>query len=450
MKISLIGLGRTGLCTAACLAAKGHDVIGVDSNPALLAGLHKRRCPVNDSGLAELLQATWDKLRFTADHAEAVEQSDITMLAVPTPSQADGRFGNEHILTALEQISPAIKAKTRFHIITVASTVMPGSCGKVFRPLLEKLTGKQCGVGFGLVYNPEVSAPGPLLTNFLQPDMVLIGASDPLSAETLREAYVSALESTPYYSCTTLINAEIAKLGLSCFMSLKVSFVNELTALCEGLPGANIDAVSMALAAEPGIGPKCMTGGLGFGGPSFSRDNKALQALGKETGYATRLSPAAVAVNKAIPSRLLGILRKKILAGRPVALFGVAYKQHTDNIKNSQGVLLARLLIEAGYPVRIHDPLAQNEAARELGTAAEFYDSPYDAARGAGGIVLLTNWPQFSSYDWNRLEEIADDDAVLLDSWRILQGKRFLRMHHIALGAGARDEHHNLGKEYAA
>jgi UDPglucose 6-dehydrogenase len=440
MNLSFIGLGKLGLCSAACFAAGGHAVIGLDSNADLLADLRRGSCPIRENGLEELLRSAGSALRYTEDYAEALAGSDVTLIIVPTPSLADGAFSNEHLIRVLEQLGPALKAKKDFHVVDIVSTVMPGSCQRTFIPLLERLSGKVCGRDFGLVYNPEFIALGSVIRDFLRPDLVLIGASDRRSAHAVREAYASIVESDPHYGIMSLINAEIAKLSLNCFVTMKISFANELAALCEHIPGADVDAVSDALGADSRVGRKYLTGGLGFGGTCFPRDNRAFQTAGRGFGYEPLLGPRVVAVNEAVPERIFSRIRERTPPGRAVALFGLSYKQDTHIVEESQALLLAARLLEAGYTLRLHDPLALDEARAARGVKAETSalccPSPYEAAAGAAAIILLADWPCFREYDWERLEQAAAPGALLLDSWRVLRGRAFSRCLYLPLGLG--------------
>jgi UDPglucose 6-dehydrogenase len=436
MNISVIGLGKLGLCTAACLASKGHHVIGVDSNMQLMGRLQAGECPIQETGLPELLQKARGNFEVSMDVTEAVRRSDVTMIIVPTPSGPDGKFSNEYLKVALKVIGAALKSQSRFHVVDVVSTVMPGSCDNEFRPLLEKLSGRVCGRDFGLVYNPEFIALGSVVRDFMRPDMVLIGASDDRSGRMVEQIYLNCCESSPYIATMSLFNAELSKLSLNCFVTTKISFANELAALCENLPGADVDVITNAIGCDSRIGSKYLRGGLGFAGTCFPRDNVAFGVFAKEVGHKARLSSATVAINDSVVERLLGVITSKVPAGEKVALLGMSFKPHTHIVEKSQSIMLAQRLIEAGYAVSVHDPSAMDETAAVLGKSVEYCPNPRECAAEAAAVVLLTSWPEYRTLDWDEIEKSAAPDAILLDSWRELKDRQWTKFEYIGLGLG--------------
>ncbi len=436
MNISVIGLGKLGLCTASYFASKGHHVIGVEKNANFVSQLQARQCPIQETGLENLLEKSWSNLEVTMDQHDGVMRSDVSLIIVPTPSRPDGKFSNEYIERVLRDIGPIIKKKNRFHIVDVVSTVMPGSCDNIFKPLLEQLIGQECGKGFGLVYNPEFIALGSVITNFARPDMVLIGASDEKSGLIVRELYERSCENEPHMAVMTLLNAEITKLSLNCFVTSKISFANELSNICERIPGADVDQITDALGADTRIGRKYLTGGLGFGGTCFPRDNLAFQAFTKEIGYHANLSRATVTVNHSVVEKLYEYIMSNVPRGGKVALFGLAYKQDTHIIEESQSITLSTMLIKSGFKVNVHDPQALEEAKSVLGYAVDYFDDPYRCAEGTDAVILLTHWPQFKQLDWERIERNVHDNALLIDSWRNLKQRKFTRFNYIGLGLG--------------
>lgn len=439
MNISVIGLGKLGLCTAACFAAKGHRVVGVDFNSGHIAKLQAGKCPIPESGLPELLDTARANMVFTTDYTKAVRETDVTLIIVPTPSNPDGAFSNAYLEAVLKELGPELKKKDGFHIIDIVSTVMPGSCDTVFRPLLEGLSGKICGKDFGLVYNPEFIALGSVIRDFLHPDMVLIGASDAYSGKTVRDLYATMVQNSPQYAVMNLINAEIAKLSLNCFVTMKISFANELAALCASTPGADVDTVTTALGADSRIGSKYLKGGLGFGGPCFPRDNRAMQHFAATKGFDLRLSPAVTQVNDDVVDRLFTTITGLVAQPGPVALLGLAYKPGTHIVEESPAVILAHRLAKAGYELRLHDPLAVKLPNQELNELGQLCGSPYQAAEGARIVALMTQWTEYASLDWPRLEQTAGPAPWLMDCWRVARGTLFHRFSYLALGLGTMD-----------
>jgi UDPglucose 6-dehydrogenase len=436
MNVSLVGLGKLGLCSAACFASKGHHVIGVDSNEGHIDALNDGQCPIDETGLAALLETGRSHLEFTADYDRAVRGTDITLIIVPTPSDSEGRFSNACIEAVLERIGPALKAKKAFHIVGVVSTVMPTTCERLFKPKLEGLTGKTCGQDFGLVYNPEFIALGSVIQDFLHPDMLLIGASDHRSCEAVSALYASTVENNPHYALMDLTNAEITKLSLNCYVTMKISFANELAAVCENIPDADVDVVTSAVGADRRVGPRYLKGGLGFGGPCFPRDNLAFQRCAEDADTQVHLSPHVVNVNGEVVNRLFTMISEHAPSGSTVALLGLSYKPGTPIVEESQSVMLAAELLDAGYIVRMHDPKALDSTSEMLDGRGVYCDDPYEAASGASVVVMLTNWPEYDRLAIEKLEERAGPSPLLVDCWRIYRDASFKKFAYRALGTG--------------
>jgi UDPglucose 6-dehydrogenase len=438
MRIGVFGLGKLGLCTAACFAAKGHRVMGFDIDTRHMAALKDRRCFIQETGLEDLLPLAWPNLTLADDPDALVQETDLTLIIVPTPSQVNGRFSNHAVEEVLRVIGPALKEKPSFHVVDVVSTVMPGSCQDSFQPLLERLSGKTCGVDFGLAYNPEFIALGSVIHNFLNPDLVLIGASDDRSGALVRELYQTTCDNAPHLAVMSLINAEITKLSLNCFVTMKISFANELSAICEHVPGADADVITPALGADTRIGPKYLKGGLGFGGPCFPRDNLAFQVFAREAGWEANLAPQVVKVNHQVVERLFRRVRQEIDPPGRVSLLGLSYKPGTRVVEESQSLELALKLAQAGYAVRVHDPQALDEARQILGSQAAYYEDPYHCLEKTDGIILLTNWPLYAWLDWAAISFSVKDHPLLVDCWGILKGRALTNFRYVSLGLGPR------------
>ncbi|MEI6213380.1 MAG: nucleotide sugar dehydrogenase [Desulfuromonadales bacterium] len=436
MNISVIGLGKLGLCTAACFASAGHAVYGFDLNDHFRTELKFHRNPIEETGLTELLETAWENLHIIDSYETAVLCSEITLIIVPTPSLPDGRFTNEFLVKALEGLAPVIKAKNSFHVVDVVSTIMPGSSDSIFRPLLECATGKRCGTDFGLVYNPEFIALGSVIRNFLYPDMVLIGASDEHSGSLVSELYVSTCKTSPTIAVMSLVNAEIAKISLNCYVTMKISYANSLAAICEQVPGADVDVITDAIGADSRVGNNCLKGGLGFGGPCFPRDNIAFQAFAEEFGGEALLGKAVVAVNNSIPERLFRRITEHCSPPAKVSLLGLTYKPDTHIIEESQSITLARALVSAGYQVALHDPRARDSVDKAFGNDEVCFDDVYECLTGAAAIALLTDWPRYRDLNWKRIAMLVPAGSLVFDSWRIVRNADMSTFTYMAVGIG--------------
>ena len=242
--VSVIGLGKLGFPLAVCMANKGFNVIALDMDKAKLAAMRKARAPFYEPGLQKLLGLSRKRLHPTGDYAIAIGGSDITFIVVATPSIRNGNFSNKHVLKACRSIGEAIKKKPHFHIVVITSTMMPGSIDSEIKPALERYSGKRCGVDFGLCYNPEFIALGNIIHDLYYPDFVLIGESDKKSGSILEAFYKKFCNKKVNIARMNFINSELTKLSLNAFITMKISFANALSRLCETMPGADIDAVT--------------------------------------------------------------------------------------------------------------------------------------------------------------------------------------------------------------
>lgn len=436
MRLAVIGLGKLGLCTAACFASKGHDVRGYDVNVGLGAALARGECPIDEAGLTALLKSCGSHFAVSPSVAAAVADAEMVLVIVPTPSQSNGTFDNSYIERALAEIGDALRSTGDFTVVCVVSTVMPGSTEHQFQPLLEKRSGKVCGKDFGLVYNPEFIALGSVIRDFLNPEMVLIGASDERSSAQVRELYQTTVDSKPYFAVMSPTNAEIAKLSLNCYVTMKISFANELSSLCERVPGADVDTITQALGADSRIGSKYLKGGMGFGGPCFPRDNAAFAAFASHFGGQARLGPQVVAVNHHVVERVVDTVKANVKTGEKVLLLGMSYKPGTAVSEESQGVQVAQGLVRAGFRVAVHDPKATANARAALGEKVGYAADVKSGAKEAAAIVVLTLWPEYEALDFGDLARVASPNALLLDCWRQWKTRMPAGWRYRGLGLG--------------
>jgi UDPglucose 6-dehydrogenase len=288
-KVSVVGLGKLGVCVAAVLADRGFKVVGIDVDKAKVDVVNSGRSLIPEPTLEDLISQNSKNLRATTNHYDAVKQTQASFVIVPTPSEPDGSFSLKFVVEAIEKIGRAIADKDGYHLVVINSTVSPGSMENRVKPLLEEVTGKKCGMDFGLCYNPEFIALGDVIRGLLEPDLVLIGESDPKAGSILADMYKRICVNNPPIERTSFINAEIAKIAINSYITMKITFANLLAEICENTDGADVDEVTRIIGRDSRIGSKYLKGGLGYGGPCFPRDNIAFARFAEYVGVKAEL-----------------------------------------------------------------------------------------------------------------------------------------------------------------
>ena len=419
MRISVIGLGKLGSPLAAVLASKGHEVVGVDVDATLVRALSEGKAPVAEPQLQEMIDASRARLRATTDYNDAVHSSEISFVIVPTPSGADGAFGNQYVVAAVERIGKALRSKSAYHVVNITSTVMPGSCDGEIREALERSSGRQVGETVGLCYNPEFIALGSVIRNMLFPDMLLIGESDPRAGELLEAVYRQVCDKSPPVQRMNLVNAEITKIAVNTYVTTKITYANMLSGVCEQLPGADVDVVTSALGLDTRIGRKYLQGALGYGGPCFPRDNVAFAQLARQVGARADLAEATHHLNAHQIDRLFETSTRGLASGATLGVLGLSYKPDTAVIEESQGVALVKRLSAAGYKVVAYDPLALPAAQAVMGDCFIACASAEECVRGCERLVIATAWPQFAELDPQCFAR-QQGRLQVIDCWRLL------------------------------
>lgn len=430
-RISVVGLGKLGSPMAACLASSGYEVLGIDLDPEKVAKLGRLESPVYEPGLDDLLKTVEGRLSASTTF-EAIETTDVTFVVVATPSDEDGGFSLRFALPACEAIGRAIAAKDEYHLVVMTSTVMPGATGGELLPALERASGKRCGGGFGLCYSPEFIALGSVIADFLNPDFLLIGESDPTAGDRLAALYRRVCGDVPV-ARVNFVNAEIAKLSVNTFITTKITYANTLARICEQVPGADVDAVTDAIGLDSRIGRKYLKGAISYGGPCFPRDNLALAALARRVGAPALLAETTDRVNRQQIRNLADLAISRLPDSGRVGVLGLSYKPNTDVVEEAPGLLLVQTLEEDGIPVSAYDPAAavHNGSARIL-------DSAEACVADADVLVIATPWQAFRTLDPSRFER-AGRRMTVIDCWRILDRPSVERFaDYLALGqAGA-------------
>jgi len=427
-RISVIGLGKLGLSLAAVLADRGFQVVGVDVDERRVDSVNRGQSPIFERGVGLLIRSNRPSLSATTDHDKAVRETDATFLVVPTPSNAAGEFSNDFVKSAAKMVGRAISKKRGYHLVVVTSTVMPGSMDHVVRPALEEASGKRCGPDFGLCYNPEFIALGEVVKGLLSPDMVLIGESDRTAGDVLTWIQRQVCASFTPIERMNFVNAEVAKIAINSYVTMKMSFANTLAEICERLPSGDVDKVTHALGRDARIGPTYLKGAIGYGGPCFPRDNIAFARFARKLGVNAELARATDRINKRQVRRIVALIEKH---GSPdatrIGILGAAYKPNTNVTEASQSLELARALARRGFEVHVYDP-----ALAHFPVQAPNFQMEVDAEGCVGKsdiCVIATPWGSFSEID-----KAAFKDKLVLDCWRLLDGGDDTSYRYLPLG----------------
>ena len=436
MKLSVIGLGKLGICSAACFAAKGFEVIGADINKGFVDAINNGNAPIYEPELQELIASSKDNLRATQDCKVAIYESDITFLIVPTPSEPDGHFSDKYLQDVLRQLSSTLKETAKkYHLFVIISTVSPGTVERNLIPLIESLSGKELNKDFGVCYSPAFIALGTVITDFLNPDMILIGESNKLAGDQLIKIYEKVCENKPYIARMSIINAEITKISLNSYITLKISFANSLANICEAIPGADIDVITKALGADRRISPYYFKGGLSYGGPCFPRDNRAFAAFAREYEIDAKLAKTTDVINhfqvEHIVKRILNCITNS--DNNTVSILGLAYKPNTPVIEESPGVkIIEKLLKKKDIEIVAYDPLAMDNVKAYFGRDIFYASSVRECFANSSLCVITTQTDEFRSIDDSY---IVNNPTTIIDCWRILnKSKLSKKIKYITIG----------------
>lgn len=417
--VSVIGLGKLGGTMAGCLASRGFNVIGVDVLQKTVDVLNAGHTPAKEAGLEELIGKNKERIRATLSHEDAILNSDLSFVIVPTPSDDRGAFSIQYAAYAFEAIGKALAKRKSYHTVVLTSTVLPGSTRYGLLPILEKFSGKKCGKDFGLCYGPEFIALGTVIRDYLNPDFYLVGEYDERSGASLESVNSRVTLNNASSKRMSIENAELVKISLNSYVTLKISYANVLADLCERIPGGDVDVVSDAIGMDKRIGRRYLTGGFGYGGPCFPRDNVALNFVGKYLGASTQLLEVNDNYNRTISPRFVEKLKPYLRKGSTVAVLGLAYKPLSHVIEESAGMYLCLALAGSGLRVLGYDPLATKEAQAALRMHALVSDSIATCLQDAECILVTT--PDDVYIALKAEDFIGNKESVtVVDFWRCL------------------------------
>jgi UDPglucose 6-dehydrogenase len=402
--IGVIGVGWVGLVTAACFAELGHEVWARDILPDKVESLSRGEVPIHEPGLPELVAKNAERLHFTTNMPEVLEHAQLLFVCVDTPPTYSGDADLSRVEAVLDELGDSGE-----HALVMKSTVPVGTGRSIQR--------RRPGTGY--VANPEFLKEGSAVADFMEPDRVVVGADEGSEVYSERvEALYAPLGAEIVRA--DVASAEMIKLASNAFLATKISFINEIANVSEEL-GADVTKVAEGMGLDERIGPKFLRAGIGWGGSCFPKDVQALKQLAGNSGYHFQLLTAVIDVNELQKRRTIGKLQKHLgaLAGKQVALLGVAFKPDTDDIREATSLVLAGRLAGEGAAVRVYDPVAASKADGLL-SGARVADSAMDAIDGADAVVLVTEWPEFAELDW------AGEVKSRLRTPLVIDGRNFL------------------------
>jgi UDPglucose 6-dehydrogenase len=432
MNVTVIGTGYVGLVTGACLADAGNSVFCVDLNQEKIKSLNEGRIPIFEPGLEPIVRRNReaDRLRFSTDVAASVAHGELQLIAVNTPPGGDGSADLQHVLAAAQAIGRHMKS---WKLIATKSTVPVGTADRIVDVVKKELEARSAPTGFSVVSNPEFLKEGAAVEDFMRPDRVIIGAEDARTVALLRQLYAPFQRNRERVMVMSVRSAELTKYAANAMLATRISFMNELANLAETL-GADIEEVRRGIGSDPRIGYQFLYAGAGFGGSCFPKDVKALQKSAAEAGKPLRVLAAVEQVNEA-QKHVLGEKIKtkfgKDLNGKCFAVWGLAFKANTDDMREAPSRTLIADLLAAGATLRGYDPAAGPEAKKifEKNDSIEIVDSALAALEGADALAVVTEWREFRSPDFatikSRLKTPAIFDGRNLYDPAVLRGLGF-------------------------
>lgn len=440
--ISVIGVGYVGLCTAVGFASKGYNVVASDVDAEKAAKINQGVPPFHEPGLQEKLKDAVQKrtLKCLVNQTEkAIQETDLTFVAVGTPSQPDGSIDLKYIESAARDIGKALKQKGAYHVVIIKSTVVPGTTQNTVKPLLEKESKKKCGTDFGLCMNPEFLRQGSAFQDTLNADRVVIGAFDKQSGDVLEDLYRDFYSARmPPLIRTTLSTAELIKYASNAMLATKISFINTVANICEKVPGADVKVVAAGMGLDKRIGSLFLDAGLGYGGSCFPKDVKALIACSKAFGYEPELLESTENVNKTQPLKAVQFCKEQLgnLRGRKIAILGLAFKPETDDMREARVIPIINQLLKEGADVTAYDPVAIPVARTIFSDKIKYAVSAKECIKNADCCLLVTEWEEFKKLTPE--DFVANmNQPILIDGRRIYNPELFRsKLTFIAVGLG--------------
>ncbi len=415
MKITMVGTGYVGLVTGACFADTGNEVLCLDLDERKIGMLRDGRIPIYEPGLEDMVRrnVAAGRLRFTTNVAESVDFGTLQFIAVGTPPDEDGSADLRHVVSAARSIGRHMKA---YRVIVDKSTVPVGTADMVRAAIAEELKARNADVQYAVVSNPEFLKEGAAVEDFMKPDRVVVGSDDERATQLMRAIYAPFQRNHERMLVMDVRSAELTKYAANAMLATRISFMNELANLAERL-GADIEQVRRGIGSDPRIGYHFLYAGTGYGGSCFPKDVKALQRTGTQSGLDLHVLEAVERVNDAQKGMLVRKIARRFgedLSGRRFALWGLAFKPNTDDMREAPSLVVIDGLLSRGAAISAYDPVAVHEAQRILGDRAglRYADSPIAALEGADALIIVTEWKEFRSPDFDEVRKRLREPVI--------------------------------------
>ncbi len=409
MRICVVGTGYVGLVTGACLADFGVHVVCVDKDTEKIEALKRGEIPIYEPGLNTLVKKNDAQglLRFTTELGPAIEESEAVFIAVGTPPLPDGSAD----LTFIRQVAESIGQHLNSYKVIITKSTVPTGTGRMIEEIVRQTSGDRSE--FAVVSNPEFLREGSAIEDFMKPDRVVIGSRDPRAIEVMLDIYSPLRVADVPFVITNVETAELIKYASNGFLAVKISFINEIAKLCETL-GADVEVVARGMGLDNRIGAKFLHPGPGFGGSCFPKDSRAVAQIASDNGMTFHIMEAVLHVNERTKARMVDKIRDAFggLSERNIAVLGLSFKPDTDDMRESPALDIIEGLRRGGAHVRAFDPAAMDEC-RELWDDVTFCSNPYEAADGADGLVIVTEWNQFRKLEFDRLKKLLNEPLIV-------------------------------------
>ncbi len=408
MKIAVVGTGYVGLVTGTCFAETGNTVTCIDIDAEKVKKLKGGKITIYEPGLEQLFERNLNqgRLFFTTNLSEGIKDANIIFLALPTPPGEDGSADLKYILGVARELGPMLDHYT---VIVDKSTVPVGTADRVRENIAAT-----CKVEFDVVSNPEFLREGVAVEDFMKPERVVIGTKSEQAIKIMKSLYAPFVRQGNPLVFMDERSAELTKYAANSFLATKISFMNEIANLCE-LLGADVDSVRKGMGTDSRIGKRFLFPGIGYGGSCFPKDVQALSKSSSDVDYSFRILEAVMAVNADQKTKLIPRIKdfyRGDLKGKVIALWGLSFKPHTDDIREAPALYNIEELLNAGATIKAHDPESMENVKRILGTRIEFCHSPYEAAHDADAVFIATEWPEFRTPDFEKLSSLLKNKVI--------------------------------------